>query len=166
MAAMKNNIGKIGGAAMAARSNPYVQRLLEDRELRETLRGAYVTMRSAYGRMNNGQAPTKALFEDRKLQRELSEAARALRDVSTALREGPRRARREARARRRRARRRSLAALVIVGTGLALVLSKDLRSKVLDLMFGSEEEFDYSSTTTPPEPAPAPAASSTPSGTS
>jgi hypothetical protein len=53
-----------------------------------------------------------------------------------------------------------------VGTGLALVLSKDLRSKVLDLMFGSEEEFDYSSTTTPPEPAPAPAASSTPSGTS
>ena len=49
---------------------------------------------------------------------------------------------------------RSLLLLAIAG-GLALVLSESLRSKVLDLMFGAEEEFDYSSTTTPVEPAPA-----------
>ena len=33
--------------------------------------------------------------------------------------------------------------------GLALALSESLRSKVLDALFGSEEEFEYSSTTTP-----------------
>ena len=37
---------------------------------------------------------------------------------------------------------------------LALALSEGLRSKVLDLLFGAEEEFDYSSTTMPAEPAP------------
>jgi hypothetical protein len=42
----------------------------------------------------------------------------------------------------------------IVGAGLALALSEGLRKKVLDAMFGAEEEFEYSSTTTP---APAPA---------
>ena len=38
---------------------------------------------------------------------------------------------------------------------LALALSEGLRSKVLDLLFGAEEEFDYSSTTAPATPAPA-----------
>jgi hypothetical protein len=37
---------------------------------------------------------------------------------------------------------------------LAVALSEGLRTKVLDLMFGAEEEFDYSSTTAPAEPAP------------
>ena len=45
----------------------------------------------------------------------------------------------------------------IIGAGLAIALSEDLRNKVLDALFGSEEEFDYSSTTAPPPPpAPAP----------
>jgi hypothetical protein len=163
MAAKKNNIGridiaKLGAAAMAARENRYLQRLIEDRELRDTLRGAYVAARGAYGRMNNGKAPTKALLDDRRLQRELAVAAGALRDVSSALREGPGRSK----ARRRRGRMRRTAAMVIVGAALALVLSKDLRSKVLDMVFGSEEEFSYSSTTAPPVPAPEPAASSSP----
>ncbi|HEY7962336.1 MAG TPA: hypothetical protein VID29_10475 [Solirubrobacteraceae bacterium] len=43
---------------------------------------------------------------------------------------------------------RLLLLLIVVGI-LALVLSEDVRSKVLDLLFGSEEEFDYSSTTMP-----------------
>lgn len=153
MAAKKKNIGRIGNMAMAARSNRYVQRLVEDRELRESLRGAYSTARSAYGRMNNGKAP-KALFEDRRLQRELAQAAAALREASNALVQPPKRAR--AKGRRKRRVGRSLG-LVVVGAGLALVLSKELRSKVLDMLFGSEEEFSYSSTTTPAEPAPAPA---------
>jgi hypothetical protein len=159
MAAKKNNIGRIGSMATAARGNRYVQRLIEDRELRESLRGAYSAARSAYGRMNNGKAP-KALFEDRRLQRELAEAANALRDASSALREPPRRARGAKRGRRRVGR--SLV-LVLAGAALALVLSKDLRGKVLDMLFGSEEEFSYSSTTAPAEPAPATAGSAQPS---
>ncbi|HEY7831822.1 MAG TPA: hypothetical protein VIC06_14765 [Solirubrobacteraceae bacterium] len=44
--------------------------------------------------------------------------------------------------------------LLIVAAMLAMVLSKDVRSKVLDMLFGSEEEFDYSSTTMPATDAP------------
>jgi hypothetical protein len=42
----------------------------------------------------------------------------------------------------------------LVGAGRALALSEGLRKKVLDSLFGAEEEFEYTSTTTP---APAPA---------
>jgi len=154
MAARKNNIGRVSDMAIMARNNPYVQRLIEDRELRQTLRGAYGAARSAYGRMNNGKAPTKVLLEDRKLQRELAEAAGALKLASSALLEGPQQ-RRPA----RRHRVRKSFSVLLVGGVLALVLSKDLRSKALDMLFGSEEEFSYSSTTSPSEPAPASAAS-------
>jgi hypothetical protein len=44
--------------------------------------------------------------------------------------------------------------LLLVAGILAMVLSKDVRSKVLDMLFGSEEEFDYSSTTMPATDAP------------
>jgi hypothetical protein len=44
--------------------------------------------------------------------------------------------------------------LLFVAGILALVLSEDLRSKVLDMLFGAEEEFDYSSTTMPVQDAP------------
>ena len=40
-----------------------------------------------------------------------------------------------------------------LGGGLALVGSEKLRSKVLDTLFGKEEEFQY---TPPPAPTPAP----------
>jgi hypothetical protein len=42
-----------------------------------------------------------------------------------------------------------LVLLLLVGGVVALVLSKDLRGKLLDALFGAEEEFDYSSTTMP-----------------
>ncbi|MDE3069430.1 MAG: hypothetical protein KGJ43_01750 [Acidobacteriota bacterium] len=151
MAANKNNISKVSDLAIAARGNPYVQRLIEDRELRQTLRGAYGAARSAYGRLNNGKAPRKALLDDRKLQRDLADAMGALREASSALIEAPSRS--VSRPRRKSRARRSLT-LLIAGSVLALVASKDLRSKVLDLLFGAEEEFSYSSTTAPAEPAP------------
>jgi hypothetical protein len=44
--------------------------------------------------------------------------------------------------------------LLLVAAILALALSEDLRAKVLDLLFGAEEEFDYSSTTMPAQDAP------------
>jgi hypothetical protein len=147
--AAKDSIGRAGAAARAARRNKYLERLLEDEELRGSLLTAYGAARSAYGRMNNGKPASKALFEDKKLQRELREAANALRDASSSLKDGPKRRRR-----RRGGLGRSLLLLTVAG-GLALVLSESLRSKVLDLLFGAEEEFDYSSTTAPAEPAPA-----------
>lgn len=149
-----SGFGKAGEAARAARSNRYIERLIEDEELRGTLLAAYGAARSAYGRMSNGKPATTALFEDRKLQKELREAASALRDAANTLREPPRKARR-----RRGGFGRKLLLLGIAAV-LALALSEDLRGKVLDLLFGAEEEFEYSSTTAPAEPAPASAPAS------
>ena len=143
---------RLGNAAKAAQSNPYVQRLIEDDELRGNLLSAYGAARSAYGRMTNGKPATKALMEDRKLQAELRSAIDSLREASGSLREAP------APARRRRGGGRALL-LLAVGAVLAIALNEGLRSKVLDMLFGAEEQFDYSSTTAPATPEPAGVAS-------
>jgi hypothetical protein len=125
-------------AGKAARSNPYVNQLIEDAELRDNLRTAYESARKAYGRIN-GKGPVKALTEDKKVQKELREAASSLRDAAETLRGSSKR-------KKHRGRR---LLLVLVGAGLALALSEGLRKKVLDALFGAEEEFEYTSTTTP-----------------
>jgi hypothetical protein len=145
--AAKESIGKASAAARAAQGNQYVKRLVEDEELRANLIAAYLAARSAYGRMSNGKPATKALFEDRKLQRELVEALGALRDAGVAFKEPPKR-------RRRRGGFGRALLLALVAGVLALALSESLRSKVLDMLFGAEEEFDYSSTTMPAQEAP------------
>jgi hypothetical protein len=145
--AAKDRIGKASDAARAAQRNRYIKRLIEDEDLRGSLFAAYGAARSAYGRMSNGKPATQALFEDKKLQRELKEAVNALRDASSVLREPPKRRR------RRGGLGRSLLLLMVAGV-LAMALSESLRSKVLDLLFGAEEEFDYSSNNGHAEPAP------------
>jgi hypothetical protein len=139
---------RIGKASEALRGSDYLKRLIEDEQLRESLLAAYGSARSAYGRVSNGKPAGKALLEDRKLQKELAEAASALKEASFAIRQPP------AKPKRKGGLGRTLM-LLIVGAVLAIALSESLRSKVLDLLFGAEEEFDYSSTTAPAEPAPA-----------
>lgn len=143
MASKKKQAAKAGAGAVAAgkaaRSNPYVQRLVEDDELRENLRTAYESARKAYERMANGKGPAKALLDDKKTQKELKEAASSLRSAADTLR--------GAKAKQKK-RRRGRFILLIVGAGAALALSEGLRKKVLDALFGAEEEFEYSSTTT------------------
>lgn len=146
---------KIGKATEAVRDNEYLRRLVEDEELRESLVAAYGAARSAYGRVSNGKPLTKQLLEDRKLKRELSEAAGALREASISLTEPKRKHKRKRKGGIGRA-----LLLLIVGAALALALSEDVRSKVLDLLFGSEEEFNYSSTTMPAAAAPSEAGAS------
>ncbi len=150
--ASKDRLGKASEAAKAAQSNRYVQRLIEDEELRTNLLSAYGAARSAYGRMTNGKPAGKALMEDRKLQAELRSAVDSLRDASGSLREAP------APVRRRRRGGRAIV-LLAVGGLLAVALNEGLRSKVLDVLFGAEEQFDYSSTTAPATPQPAGVAS-------
>jgi hypothetical protein len=149
----KDRFSQAGEAVRAAQRNQYLQRLVGDDELRGSLLAAYGAARNAYGRMSNGKPAAQAVLEDRKLQRELREAANALRDASSALR-APKRRRRSGGGIGR-----TLLLLAVAGT-LAIALNESLRSKVLDLLFGAEEEFDYTSTTAPSEPAPAGAAAS------
>jgi hypothetical protein len=132
--------------ANIAKANPYIQRLIEDADLRDNVRTAIESTKSAYGRLTNGKAPHKALLEDKKLQGDLRDAAEALREASVALSEGPKK-----RARKGFSFGRKLL-LLGVGAGLALAGSEKLRSKVLDTLFGAEEEFEY----TPPPTAAAP----------
>src|SRR5918997_1581031 len=88
--AAKKKAAKAGAGAYAAgkavRSNTYVQRLVEDDELRENLRSAFDSARKAYTRMSNGKGPVKAVTEDKKVQRELREAATFLKDAADSLR--------------------------------------------------------------------------------
>ena len=51
--------------------------------------------------------------------------------------------------------------LTVVSAGIALAVSEGLRKKVLDALFGAEEEFEYTSTTSSASsPAPATAGTS------
>ncbi len=131
----------VATAFNAARSNPYVQRVVEDPDLRDNVRVAYDNARDAYQRLANGKAPTKQLMRDKKLQRQLRNSADALRDVTVALREGPRTRRRRGRTLIR------LAMVGAAGAGIATAVSSDVRHKVLDTLFGKEEEFEYTPTT-------------------
>jgi hypothetical protein len=123
----------------AARENPYVQRLIEDDELRDNLREAFEAARGAYGRATgNGKGPVKAVTSDRKVQKDLRQAAESLREATEQLR-APRK--------RKGSKLGRLILLGIAGAVVALVVSEDARKAVLDALFGAEEEFEYTSST-------------------
>jgi adenylosuccinate synthase len=142
MAAKKKAV-KAGAGAYAAgkavRSNTYVQRLVEDDELRDNLRNAFESARKAYSRMSNGKGPVKAVAENKKVQRDLREAATSLKDAAESLRDGKKKKKRKGR----------LLLIALIGGGIALAVSEGLRKKVLDALFGAEEEFEYTASTTP-----------------
>ena len=137
----KKNAAKAGAAAAAVKRSPYVQRLAEDEELRQNLWSAYESARAAIGRLQNGKHPTKQIFDDKRLQKDIKSAAESFRDASVALREAPKR--------RRKGGLGKLILIGIVGGGVALAVSEDLRKKLLDALFGAEEEFEYTSSTAP-----------------
>ncbi len=138
--------------AALAKSNPYVQRLIVDAKLRNNLRTAVDSVRHVYDRVSDGKTSARSLLEDKKAQAELRKALEAMRDVSLALTEPPKK--------KRRLRLGRLLLLVGVGGGAALAASEKLRSKVLDLLFGAEEEFQY----TPPASTASPSTPPTPAG--
>jgi hypothetical protein len=142
----KKKAAKAGAAAAAVRKSPYVQRIAEDEELRQNLWSAYESARTAIGRLQNGRHPTRQIFDDKKLQKDVKSAAESFKDASVALREAPKK-------RRKKGGFGKLVLLGVVGAGLALAVSEDLRKKVLDALFGKEEEFEYTSTTTASSPS-------------
>jgi hypothetical protein len=122
-------------AGRSAADNEYVRRLIEDEELRENLQDAYRSAKRAYSRVNNGK-PAKKLMDDKRVHKELKNAAESLREASDQLR-----GKRESHGFR------NTVLIAIAGAILALALSEDLRKAVLDRLFGAEEEFEYTSTT-------------------
>ncbi|HEY0317929.1 MAG TPA: hypothetical protein VGC49_06500 [Solirubrobacterales bacterium] len=128
---------RAGDLYAAARENPYVQRLIEDDDLRESLRDAFESARTAYGRATgNGKSTVKAVTSDKKVQKELRKAAESLREASERLQKP----------KKRRSKLGRLILFALVAGALALVFSEDARKTVLDTLFGAEEEFEYTST--------------------
>jgi hypothetical protein len=136
---------KARSAVGSAADNPYLRRLVEDQELRESVKNAFESARDAYTRLSSNGNVIDTAIDDKKVHKDVKRAAENLREASNRLRAKPK---------KRHWGRFLLFALI--AAGLALALSEGLRKAVLDKLFGAEEEFEYTSTTTPattPQPA-------------
>jgi len=136
--AARTKQAKKAASAAAASTSPWVQRLAEDEDLRDNFRVAFEAAKDAYERISDGKSP-RDLVDDKKLQKDLKQAAGALKEAGTALKDGPKKSRKRGGLGRK-------LLVLVVGGAIAMAVSEELRSKVLDLLFGKEEEFDYGST--------------------
>jgi len=135
----KTKTARAGDIYETARENPYVQRLMEDEELRDSLKDAFESAKSAYGRATgNGKGTVKAVTSDKKVQKDLRKAAESLQEASESIRSKPK---------RRKGGIGRLLLIAIIGAVIALAVSEGARKAVLDALFGAEEEFEYTSTT-------------------
>ena len=131
-------------AVGSAADNQYLRRLMEDEDLRDSVRDAVEAAKDAYERLSSNGNVIDTAIDDKKLHKDLKETAESLRDASNRLR-GKQKERHWGR----------ILLIGVAGAVLAIVISEDLRKALLDKLFGAEEEFEYTSTTTP---APTPAA--------
>jgi hypothetical protein len=128
---------RAGDLYEAARENPYVQRLIEDEDLRDNLKDAYSSAKKAYSRATgNGKGTVKAVTSDKKVQKEMRQAAEALQEARERLQKP-----------KKKHRFGKLILLAIIGGVAALVVSEGARKTVLDALFGAEEEFEYTTST-------------------
>ena len=142
----KSKAKRARSAVGTVTDNDYVKRLIEDEDLRDSVRDAFEAARDAYERLSSNGSVIDTAIDDKKVHKDIKEAAENLREASNRLR-GKEKERHFGR----------LLLIAIAGAVLALIISEDLRKTLLDKVFGAEEEFEYTSTTTP---SPAPAASS------
>jgi hypothetical protein len=135
----KTKTARAGDIYETARENPYVQRLMEDEDLRESLQEAFEAAKNAYGRATgNGKGTVKAVTSDKKVQKEMRKAAESMQEASERLRSKPK---------KRKGGIGRLLLIAIVGAVIALAVREGARKAVLDALFGAEEEFEYTSTT-------------------
>ena len=129
-------------AASKAGSNPYLKRIVEDEELRDSVVTAFEAARDAYDRLSSNGSVVDTAIDDKRLHKDLKTAAENLREASHRL--------------RGREEKRRWGRVLLIGIAaavLAIILSEDLRKSVLDALFGAEEEFEYTSTTSTPATA-------------
>jgi hypothetical protein len=158
MAKRKKAVQALEGSAALAEVQTIVKRLVEDEGLREDLGRAIDSSRRVYDRVSATKKPAK-LLEDKKLQADAIEALDAIRSVTISVTgmgkslPSPKALTKQPKKKKSRFGR--LLVLASLGGAAAVAASDDLRSKVLDALFGAEEEFQYS-------PPPPPTATDTP----
>src|SRR3954447_20590080 len=111
-------------AVGSAADNQYLRRLVEDEDLRTSVRDAFEAARDAYDRLSSNGSVIDTAIDDKKLHKDLKTSAENLRDASNRLR-GKEKERRWGR----------LILIGLAGAALAMVLSEDLRKAVLDKLF-------------------------------
>ena len=134
---------KARSAVGSATDNPYLRRLIEDEDLRNSVKDAFEAARDAYERLSSNGSVVDTAIDDKKVHKDLKVAAENLRDASNRIR-----------GKQEKHRLGRILLIGLVGAILAIIISEDLRKALLDKVFGAEEEFEYTSTTTP-SPAPA-----------
>jgi hypothetical protein len=148
---------KIFEAAESARKNPYVQKLIEDDQLRDNAIAALTSARKAFDRASK-KGWDKELAKDKKLRHEVEEALSSIKDTRAGLIDAPKKAKKQkpkqkqqqpkhAAKPRKRHSLRKLIFIAMIGGVIAIAVNEDVRKQVLDTLFGAEEEFQYSSTT-------------------
>ncbi|HEV7918041.1 MAG TPA: hypothetical protein VGO97_00565 [Solirubrobacterales bacterium] len=126
---------KIFQAGKAAKSNPYIQRILEDEDLRSNALAALKSARKAYDRASSKNFDRNDLAKDKKLRKELQSAIEGLKDTRAGLADAP----------RKRHPLRKLLGLALIGGGIAVAVNEDFRKLVLGKLFGGEKEVQYTS---------------------
>ncbi len=146
--------------AAASQASPIVGRLVEDAELRATLREAIESTERAYSRLTSRKRGQKTSV-DKKLKAELHNAVKSLKSASGKLGDG-------AAVKGRRSKGPlglgASALLLTGGTVVVVATCPWMRGKVLDALFGAEEEFEYSPPPMPETSAPAGVDASAPTG--
>ncbi|MBI2692148.1 MAG: hypothetical protein HYX29_09435 [Solirubrobacterales bacterium] len=133
---------KLSEAADQAKENPYLNKIIEDKELRENAVAALQSVKSAFDKAKETGFDNPAeLAKDPKIKKDLKKAAETLKTTSEGI---------QAAGKKKRHPLRKILAVAVIGGIVAIVVSDDARKAVLDTLFGAEEEFEYTSTTSAP----------------
>ncbi|CAB4909679.1 unannotated protein [freshwater metagenome] len=124
-------LGKRASKKVAAREDA-VRNLIENQDLHDDLRNLAEAAKTAYARVSTNPA---AILQDKKVHSELRAGTSALLDAKGQLNGKP--------AKKKKGGFGGLF-LIVVGSAVAVVTVPALRTKALDLVFGPEEELDYS----------------------
>lgn len=130
---------KITEATEQAKENPYLQKIIDDKETREHAVAALQSIRSAFERAQEKGWDKDELVADKQIRKEIKQAAEGLKQTKKELKAAA------AKPKKKRHPLRKLVALALIGTIVALVVSEDARKALLDALFGAEEEFEYTS---------------------
>jgi hypothetical protein len=123
-------VGKRAQKQIAAREDA-VRNLIENQDLHDDLRNLADAAKAAYARVASNP---QALLQDKKVHSEVRAGTKAALDAKTQLVGKPKKKRGGFR----------LLLLTLVSSSIAVVTVPSLRTKALDLVFGPEEELDYS----------------------
>lgn len=123
-------VGKSASKQIAAREDA-VRNLIENQDLHDDLRDLAEAAKTAYARISGNP---QALLQDKKVHSEVRAGTSALLDAKSQLVGKPPKKKKRGR----------FFLLTLISSAVAVATVPALRTKALDLVFGPEEELDYS----------------------